>query len=74
MIKCETCGRIRFYSLNFIFSKSVCNECYMWTKTPYYKKLYRSEDKEKHEHGDDNNKSDNDNNKQTPTDSSFTQS
>jgi len=46
----------------------------MWTKTPYYKKLYRSEDKEKHEHGDDNNKSDNDNNKQTPTDSSFTQS
>jgi hypothetical protein len=29
MRTCESCGRIRFYLLNFIFSKSVCNECHM---------------------------------------------
>jgi len=74
MIKCEICGRIRFYTLNFIFSKSVCNECYMWTKTPYYKKLHGSENNENHEHSDDKNKSDNNNNIQTPTDSIFNHS
>ena len=29
MKTCESCGRMRFYSLNFIFSKTVCNECYL---------------------------------------------
>lgn len=29
MQTCESCGRVRFYSLNFIFSKTVCNECYL---------------------------------------------
>jgi hypothetical protein len=29
MKTCESCGRVRFYSLNFIFSKTVCNECYL---------------------------------------------
>jgi hypothetical protein len=29
MKMCDRCGRVRFYSLNFIFSKSICNECYM---------------------------------------------
>ena len=29
MRRCQHCGRVRFYSLNFIFSESICNECYM---------------------------------------------
>lgn len=29
MRACESCGRVRFYSLNFLFSSTVCNECYM---------------------------------------------
>lgn len=32
MRKCQECGRLRFYSLNFIFSDSICNECYMVSK------------------------------------------
>lgn len=29
---CESCGRVRFYSLNFLFSQTICNECYMKMK------------------------------------------
>ena len=29
MRTCESCGRVWFYSLNFIFTKTVCNECYL---------------------------------------------
>jgi uncharacterized protein (DUF983 family) len=29
---CESCGRVRFYSLNFLFSEKVCNECYLKAK------------------------------------------
>jgi len=29
---CELCGMVRFYSLNFLFSKTVCNECYLKMK------------------------------------------
>jgi hypothetical protein len=32
MRTCESCGRVRFYSLNFLFSKTVCNECYLKMK------------------------------------------
>jgi hypothetical protein len=32
MRTCESCGRVRFYSLNFLFSKTVCNECYLAMK------------------------------------------
>ena len=32
MRKCQDCGRVRFYSLNFIFSDSICNDCYMVAK------------------------------------------
>lgn len=32
MRTCESCGRVRFYSLNFLFSKTVCNECYLKIK------------------------------------------
>ena len=32
MRTCESCGRVRFYSLNFLFSKTVCNECYLSAK------------------------------------------
>ncbi|WP_266190313.1 hypothetical protein [Candidatus Nitrososphaera gargensis] len=32
MRTCEFCGRVRFYSLNFLFSKTVCNECYLRMK------------------------------------------
>jgi hypothetical protein len=35
MLKCMICGRVRFFSLNFIFSKSICNECFMSMKTIY---------------------------------------
>src|SRR5215213_4579587 len=29
MRTCESCSRVRFYSLNFLFSKTTCNECYL---------------------------------------------
>jgi len=32
MRTCESCGRVRFYSLNFLFSKTICNECYLKMK------------------------------------------
>jgi hypothetical protein len=32
MRACESCGRVRFYSINFLFSKTICNECYMKMK------------------------------------------
>lgn len=32
MRTCESCGRVRFYSINFLFSKTVCNECYLKIK------------------------------------------
>ncbi|MEM2139441.1 hypothetical protein [Nitrososphaera sp.] len=32
MKTCELCGRVFFYSLNFLFSKTVCNECYLALK------------------------------------------
>jgi|GEM_PF-1939114 len=32
MRTCESCGRVRFYSINFLFSKTVCNECYLKMK------------------------------------------
>ena len=32
MRTCDSCGRVRFYSLNFLFSKTVCNECYLSAK------------------------------------------
>ena len=33
MRSCERCGRVMFYSLNFIFSKAICNDCYLSIKT-----------------------------------------
>jgi hypothetical protein len=32
MQRCKSCERVRFFSINFIFSKSICNECYMTIK------------------------------------------
>lgn len=32
MRTCQYCGRVRFYSLNFLFSKTICNECYLKLK------------------------------------------
>lgn len=32
MRTCQSCGRVRFYSLNFIFAKDTCNECYLAMK------------------------------------------
>ncbi|HEX6254012.1 MAG TPA: hypothetical protein VFZ55_07315 [Nitrososphaera sp.] len=32
MRTCESCGRVRFYTLNFLFSKTICNECYLKMK------------------------------------------
>jgi hypothetical protein len=32
MRTCESCGRVRFYSLNFLFSNTICNECYLKMK------------------------------------------
>lgn len=32
MIQCQKCGGIKFYSFNFIFSKFICNECYLVIK------------------------------------------
>jgi hypothetical protein len=32
MRTCEYCGRVRFYSLNFLFAKTICNECYLKMK------------------------------------------
>ncbi|MER3407819.1 MAG: hypothetical protein C4292_03340 [Nitrososphaera sp.] len=29
---CQSCGRVRFYSLNFIFARDICNECYLAEK------------------------------------------
>jgi hypothetical protein len=29
MRQCPHCGRVKFYSINFIFSPNLCNECYM---------------------------------------------
>jgi hypothetical protein len=29
----KSCGRVRFFSINFIFSKSICNECYLVIKS-----------------------------------------
>jgi hypothetical protein len=33
MKTCKSCGRVRFFSINFIFSKSICNECYLVIKS-----------------------------------------
>ena len=33
MRSCEYCGKVKFYSLNFIFSKAICNDCYLSIKT-----------------------------------------
>ncbi|HZT34982.1 MAG TPA: hypothetical protein VFA15_03610 [Nitrososphaera sp.] len=41
MRTCESCGRVLFYSLNFLFSKTVCNECYLKMKE-------REQEKNKH--------------------------
>ena len=32
MRTCKSCGRVLFYSLNFLFSDSMCNECYLKAK------------------------------------------
>lgn len=32
MRTCESCGRVLFYSLNFLFSEKICNECYLLSK------------------------------------------
>src|SRR5215213_11373514 len=32
MRTCESCSTVRFYSLNFLFSKRICNECYLKMK------------------------------------------
>ncbi len=32
MKTCESCGRVWFHSLNFLFSKTICNECYLALK------------------------------------------
>src|SRR5215212_3798015 len=32
MQTCESCSRVRFYSINFLFSKTICNECYLKMK------------------------------------------
>lgn len=29
MKTCKICGKVKHYSLNFIFSASVCNDCYL---------------------------------------------
>jgi hypothetical protein len=47
MRSCEYCGKVKFYSLNFIFSKAICNDCYLSIKT------FEENSKE---NNDDNNK------------------
>ncbi|MEW5839900.1 hypothetical protein [Nitrososphaera sp.] len=42
MQACQSCGRVRFYSLNFLFSKTVCNECYLAAKEEREKKKDRA--------------------------------
>jgi hypothetical protein len=32
MKTCKSCGRVLFYSINFLFSETECNECYMKSK------------------------------------------
>lgn len=32
MRTCESCGRVLFYSLNFLFSEKLCNECHLMLK------------------------------------------
>jgi hypothetical protein len=32
MRTCKSCDRVMFYSLNFLFSDSVCNDCYLRSK------------------------------------------
>ena len=38
MRTCESCGKVKFYSLNFLFSNIICNECYMKMKEKQQKK------------------------------------
>jgi hypothetical protein len=47
MQTCKSCERVRFFSINFIFSKTICNECYMLSKSQY------SDTKGNHEHSND---------------------
>lgn len=32
MQQCQKCGKTRIYSLNYIFSKLICNDCYLIIK------------------------------------------
>jgi hypothetical protein len=35
---CKSCGRVLFYSLNFLFSETECNECYLISKERHEKR------------------------------------
>jgi uncharacterized protein (DUF983 family) len=48
MRTCQSCGRVRFYSLNFIFAKDTCNECYLAMKERQQRQAGSNNDKKRH--------------------------